>query len=206
MTILKGPLIICTVRRAMILIRLVTLRAIRVFLFFFQAEDGIRDLTVTGVQTCALPISYAPGLEARFEAEIEIGRVDADEEIGRIAQELRAERAADREDRGHALQHLDVAAHRELFHGKERASAFRDHLRSRDAMELRVLPARLHRAHESRAQHVARGLARDDRDPRHLRIPRVEAARKSTMARTCGASTACFSSSAWASAMARPDL
>src|SRR5256886_6775538 len=28
----------------------------RIF-FFFQAEDGIRDLTVTGVQTCALPIS-----------------------------------------------------------------------------------------------------------------------------------------------------
>src|SRR5256886_5780381 len=27
--------------------------------FFFQAEDGIRDLTVTGVQTCALPISEA---------------------------------------------------------------------------------------------------------------------------------------------------
>src|SRR2546430_3426439 len=28
--------------------------------FFFQAEDGIRDLTVTGVQTCALPISLEP--------------------------------------------------------------------------------------------------------------------------------------------------
>src|SRR2546430_15977579 len=27
--------------------------------FFFQAEDGIRDLTVTGVQTCALPISWS---------------------------------------------------------------------------------------------------------------------------------------------------
>src|SRR2546430_3997894 len=27
--------------------------------FFFQAEDGIRDLTVTGVQTCALPIFAA---------------------------------------------------------------------------------------------------------------------------------------------------
>src|SRR2546430_10733536 len=27
-------------------------------IFFFQAEDGIRDLTVTGVQTCALPIAY----------------------------------------------------------------------------------------------------------------------------------------------------
>src|SRR5690625_6486880 len=31
--------------------------AIRVFFFFFQAEDGIRDGHVTGVQTCALPIS-----------------------------------------------------------------------------------------------------------------------------------------------------
>src|SRR5205085_7622641 len=27
-----------------------------ILFFFFQAEDGIRDLTVTGVQTCALPI------------------------------------------------------------------------------------------------------------------------------------------------------
>src|SRR5256885_12378769 len=27
------------------------------FFFFFQAEDGIRDYKVTGVQTCALPIS-----------------------------------------------------------------------------------------------------------------------------------------------------
>src|SRR2546430_13494636 len=34
--------------------------------FFFQAEDGIRDLTVTGVQTCALPIcNEAHGLLAR---------------------------------------------------------------------------------------------------------------------------------------------
>src|SRR2546430_14285480 len=42
--------------------------------FFFQAEDGIRDLTVTGVQTCALPISVvapdAGGVErARFFAK-----------------------------------------------------------------------------------------------------------------------------------------
>src|SRR5689334_23460254 len=38
------------------------------FFFFFQAEDGIRDGTVTGVQTCALPI-YEPcarrGADAR---------------------------------------------------------------------------------------------------------------------------------------------
>src|SRR5229473_5193268 len=30
------------------------------FFFFFQAEDGIRDKLVTGVQTCALPISTLP--------------------------------------------------------------------------------------------------------------------------------------------------
>src|SRR5437867_8414446 len=36
--------------------RICCARVLRV-LFFFQAEDGIRDRTVTGVQTCALPIS-----------------------------------------------------------------------------------------------------------------------------------------------------
>src|SRR5437762_8582889 len=29
------------------------------FFFFFQAEDGIRDTSVTGVQTCALPICFS---------------------------------------------------------------------------------------------------------------------------------------------------
>src|SRR3989475_8971097 len=38
------------------------------FLFFFQAEDGIRDLTVTGVQTCALPICFRP--DASFPARL----------------------------------------------------------------------------------------------------------------------------------------
>src|SRR5438270_4075719 len=34
------------------------------YFFFFQAEDGIRDLTVTGVQTCALPISRSSRRDA----------------------------------------------------------------------------------------------------------------------------------------------
>src|SRR3712207_7660712 len=33
------------------------IRAYCLLIFFFQAEDGIRDIGVTGVQTCALPIS-----------------------------------------------------------------------------------------------------------------------------------------------------
>src|SRR3989449_7045904 len=40
------------------------------FFFFFQAEDGIRDVAVTGVQTCALPISIAHlQLPAKYAAE-----------------------------------------------------------------------------------------------------------------------------------------
>src|SRR6266540_5489630 len=38
------------------------------FFFFFQAEDGIRDRDVTGVQTCALPISGIPGLGRKLPA------------------------------------------------------------------------------------------------------------------------------------------
>src|SRR2546430_12498816 len=38
--------------------------------FFFQAEDGIRDLTVTGVQTCALPISRWAMLLRRIVSEV----------------------------------------------------------------------------------------------------------------------------------------
>src|SRR5256886_14687581 len=36
--------------------------------FFFQAEDGIRDLTVTGVQTCALPI-FVTALDGLLRAD-----------------------------------------------------------------------------------------------------------------------------------------
>src|SRR2546430_226014 len=45
-------------------VRLLTSFPVRRAIFFFQAEDGIRDLTVTGVQTCALPIyctTYSAG-------------------------------------------------------------------------------------------------------------------------------------------------
>src|SRR2546425_3073128 len=42
------------------------------FFFFFQAEDGIRDKLVTGVQTCALPIFYK---EVQVETKGEFGGV-----------------------------------------------------------------------------------------------------------------------------------
>src|SRR2546430_2206111 len=42
----------------------------RMVCFFFQAEDGIRDLTVTGVQTCALPICLG-------RRQLRVGRIGA---------------------------------------------------------------------------------------------------------------------------------
>src|SRR5256885_2916008 len=41
------------------------------YVFFFQAEDGIRDYKVTGVQTCALPIFCALSSGAAFAQQAE---------------------------------------------------------------------------------------------------------------------------------------
>src|SRR5256886_10882448 len=56
--------------------------------FFFQAEDGIRDLTVTGVQTCALPISVRIAL-ARCRLSCTPVEV-ADDVSGRSTESARA--------------------------------------------------------------------------------------------------------------------
>src|SRR2546430_3026979 len=101
-------------------------RVCLVFFFFFQAEDGIRDLTVTGVQTCALPICrarpQAADLEEREEARrhvaphrlelVDASRVqellDADRQILADAGKLleTATRGDGRNVLGQGLQHL----------------------------------------------------------------------------------------------------
>src|SRR3712207_7731793 len=52
--------------------------------FFFQAEDGIRDIGVTGVQTCALPICYGLLME-RFLSPLrhQLPDIDIDVESAR---------------------------------------------------------------------------------------------------------------------------
>src|SRR5947209_13457888 len=42
--------------------------------FFFQAEDGIRDIGVTGVQTCALPILHIRNAPTRLMQDLGYGR------------------------------------------------------------------------------------------------------------------------------------
>src|SRR3989337_4149027 len=58
--------------------------------FFVQAEDGIRDATVTGVQTCALPISLLLGAACRGPSGRPPSAARRDE-IGRAAGRERGE-------------------------------------------------------------------------------------------------------------------
>src|SRR2546430_8783281 len=60
--------------------------------FFFQAEDGIRDLTVTGVQTCALPIWIGDDAMLKVNAQEVMGTVAHDRPPDRAAVLPRGER------------------------------------------------------------------------------------------------------------------
>src|SRR5207249_9241061 len=72
--------------------------------FFFQAEDGIRDRNVTGVQTCALPISEGyqrfilrDGETASRPVDPEAGGPDAEQVVERLAascEEVHEQRSA----------------------------------------------------------------------------------------------------------------
>src|SRR5438874_9079362 len=66
--------------------------------FFFQAEDGIRDLYVTGVQTCALPIYAA----------------DGDAEEGDEAARADPHRLPRRRHRRHRHRHVHADVHADL--------------------------------------------------------------------------------------------
>src|SRR5947209_16001938 len=83
---------------------MVWLVAVVCFFFFFQAEDGIRDIGVTGVQTCALPISPkalrtsccrgAPSAGGGSRARARRARLPRSEER-RVGKECRSRGSAD---------------------------------------------------------------------------------------------------------------
>src|SRR5215475_14305106 len=67
---------LCIATNTYLFCLLLSLRAfwtILFYFFFFQAEDGIRDFHVTGVQTCALPISCASSGRRRPLSRISTG-------------------------------------------------------------------------------------------------------------------------------------
>src|SRR5204863_6849633 len=77
----------------------------RCFFFFFQAEDGIRDLYVTGVQTCALPICFHLKILAVFA-----GTVAALAVIAALGAELGMEAIVDERVRVRAGEDVNRAA------------------------------------------------------------------------------------------------
>src|SRR5207249_5104241 len=98
--------------------------------FFFQAEDGIRDRNVTGVQTCALPI-------------LRQQRQRADEMTSRLALGLRARLEQSR--KRFTAAHLRIAS----FDFRVKIAAFRLHLEKRTA-ELGIRAERMLRAKRER--------------------------------------------------------
>src|SRR5438132_10617516 len=82
------------------------------FFFFFQAEDGIRDHCVTGVQTCALPI-YLP---RRLYERVPRVRQQVDEDL----LELNGVPHHDRMPRAHVQLDLDLAEPKLLLRSEER--------------------------------------------------------------------------------------
>src|SRR2546430_14357577 len=92
-----------------------------IFFFFFQAEDGIRDLTVTGVQTCALPIC-APGGRG-FDAEV--GQVD----IAQATRRLEIGRASCREREQISVVAVSLKKKRTVCRDRPAVSPLRQHQR-----------------------------------------------------------------------------
>src|SRR2546422_586260 len=76
------------------------------FVFFFQAEDGIRDVAVTGVQTCALPISYVNWNAMMAAAFLHAGAVLDRPECNALALQVLERIWAEAWDEGHGMGHV----------------------------------------------------------------------------------------------------
>src|SRR5690606_40637745 len=74
--------------------------------FFFQAEDGIRDFHVTGVQTCALPISINRYTEIEFSLQRDrvVGR-SFEQALGKSVMGLTQPHMQQAVDSGETVEH-----------------------------------------------------------------------------------------------------
>ena len=102
--------------------------------------------------------------ENELQIEVEVRRVHRDEQVRAVGQEIFAQPAADADDLAIVAQHLDVAAHRQLFHREQDFHADGLHPGATDANELYFGARLFQRGHQVAAQQVAGGFARDDAD------------------------------------------
>src|SRR5438046_8613576 len=137
-------------------------------LFFFQAEDGIRDWSVTGVQTCALPIYLLAALDRAHQL---LGQLDdrlVEEHVRRPVRELALDGPDDRrvgvaeQHRAGAEQVVDVPAARGV--PEIRAAAL-----AHDELEAGATAMTA----ENTAREHARGALDHFRNVAHDRLPRV---------------------------------
>src|SRR5205807_7636099 len=85
-----------------------------VYIFFFQAEDGIRDYKVTGVQTCALPILKRGNVAINGSTGAVLGRslTGLRDVVDRTLSEVRLEAGTQRRERLPVITLLDEIADR----------------------------------------------------------------------------------------------
>src|SRR5437762_11365438 len=81
------------------------------FYFFFQAEDGIRYTSVTGVQTCALPICFAAALHAVVREDRAAGKT-RDRGRGKRPRPLHAGELQDRSEERRVGKSVDIGGRR----------------------------------------------------------------------------------------------
>ena len=137
--------------------------------------------------------AQARAAQAGFEVEVEVGRVDADEQVGPVGQQALLERLADADDAAVVAQHLDVAAHRQAIEGPVGAEAVALHDRPTDAPGLHVRPAPAHAFEQEAGQQVTGDLSRDHADlerhrPAH---PALSARSRAGGIRPAGRPTSC---------------
>ena len=107
---------------------------------------------------------HAARVQGAGDAQVEIGGVDADEHIRRVARPMGKQRFLRGEDVRQVAQHLDQPHHREAVHVNQRIKPRRLHRRAADAAEARIGQAFAQGSKERCAEQVAGGFAREQGD------------------------------------------
>ena len=149
-------------------------------------------------------------LEVFFEPEIEIGRIDADEDVGPDVEQALLELTANAGNLAVVLQRVDIAHDRQLLERPPGVEALALHLRPADAVEHGIRQLGPERGNQVAGQEIPGGLARHHRNAYHVAhqriMPRFETSRKSTKRCTSGCVLASSASFCLASSSNRPDL
>ena len=152
----------------------------------------------------------ATGLELAFEAEVEVGRIDADEHVRAPVDKARTQPASKRQQPRQVREHFAEAHHCQLAGVVPGVDAGVAHRIAADACEPGIRETRPQAVDQSRAEQVARGLAGHQREARRARAHRSSgrspASMKSSMRRTSSLSTAIAASLARASSRLSPDM